>query len=159
MARGRAYPDAHEPAEDRRVGDGRSPAPLRSGDARADRRLRRCAAGRLLRQQPGGVRQGEDGMNPDVVIVGAGPAGSATAILLAERGFTVMLLDKAAFPRPKICGEYLSPEASRLLDRLGGLKDVDAAGAPPLSGLRIIAPDGTPLQRPYPPPTPLPPPP
>ena len=89
-------------------------------------------------------------MNPDVVIVGAGPAGSATAILLAERGFTVMLLDKAAFPRPKICGEYLSPEASRILDRLGGLKDADAAGAQPLSGIRIIAPDGTRLDGAYP---------
>ena len=38
----------------------------------------------------------------DAVVVGAGPAGSATAILLAERGFTVTLLDKAAFPSPKI---------------------------------------------------------
>ena len=45
----------------------------------------------------------------DVVVVGAGPAGAATAILLAERGWSVALLDKAAFPRPKICGEYLSP--------------------------------------------------
>ena len=89
-------------------------------------------------------------MNPDIVIVGAGPAGSATAILLAERGFTVMLLGKAAFPRPKICGEYLSPEASRILDRLGVLKDVDAAGAQPLSGMRIIAPDGTRLDGAYP---------
>ena len=40
----------------------------------------------------------------DVIVVGAGPAGAATAILLAERGWSVTLLDKAAFPRPKICG-------------------------------------------------------
>ena len=58
----------------------------------------------------------------DVVVVGAGPAGTATAILLAERGWSVTLLDKAGFPRPKICGEYLSPEAARILDRLGVLK-------------------------------------
>jgi 2-polyprenyl-6-methoxyphenol hydroxylase-like FAD-dependent oxidoreductase len=57
----------------------------------------------------------------DVVVVGAGPAGAATAILLAERGHAVTLLDKAAFPRPKICGEYLSPEGARVLDRLGVL--------------------------------------
>jgi flavin-dependent dehydrogenase len=86
----------------------------------------------------------------DVVVVGAGPAGSAAAILLAERGFTVTLLDKAAFPRPKICGEYLSPEAARVLDRLGVLKAVDAAGAQPLHGMRITAPDGTVLDGTYP---------
>jgi geranylgeranyl reductase family protein len=86
----------------------------------------------------------------DVVVVGAGPAGTATAILLAERGFTVTLLDKAAFPRPKICGEYLSPEAARVLDRLGVLKAVDDAGAQPLRGMRITAPDGTVLDGTYP---------
>ena len=86
----------------------------------------------------------------DVVVVGAGPAGSAAAILLAERGWSVTLHDKAAFPRPKICGEYLSPEAARVMDRLGVLKAVDAAGAQPLSGMRIIAPDGTVLDGTYP---------
>jgi menaquinone-9 beta-reductase len=86
----------------------------------------------------------------DVIVVGAGPAGAATAILLAERGHAVTLLDKAAFPRPKICGEYLSPEAARVLDRLGVLKAVDAAGAQPLHGMRITAPDGTVLDGTYP---------
>ncbi|HUM14133.1 MAG TPA: NAD(P)/FAD-dependent oxidoreductase [Candidatus Nitrosotalea sp.] len=86
----------------------------------------------------------------DVVVVGAGPAGSAAAILLAERGWSVVLFDKAAFPRPKICGEYLSPEGARVLDRLGVLKAVDAAGAQPLHGMRITAPDGTVLDGAYP---------
>ena len=86
----------------------------------------------------------------DVVVVGAGPAGAASAILLAERGWQVTLLDKAGFPRPKICGEYLSPEASRILDRLGVLKTVDQAGAQPLRGMRIVAPDGTTLDGAYP---------
>jgi geranylgeranyl reductase family protein len=79
----------------------------------------------------------------DVIVVGAGPAGAATAILLAERGFDVLVLDRASFPRPKICGEYLSPEAARALDRLGVLKTLDMAGAVPLGGMRITAPDGT----------------
>ena len=85
-----------------------------------------------------------------MVVVGAGPAGAAAAILLAERGWSVTLLDKAGFPRPKICGEYLSPEASRILDRLGVLKTVDQAGAQPLRGMRIVAPDGTALDGAYP---------
>ena len=78
----------------------------------------------------------------DVIVVGAGPAGAATAILLAERGVAVQLLDRARFPRRKVCGEYLSPEAPRVLDRLGVLKRVDGL-ATPLAGMRITAPDGS----------------
>jgi flavin-dependent dehydrogenase len=85
----------------------------------------------------------------DVVVVGAGPAGAATAILLAEQGLAVTVLDRAVFPRPKLCGEYLSPETGRLLDRLGVLKALDAAGAVPLVGMRITAPDGTTLTADY----------
>ncbi len=83
------------------------------------------------------------GMSWDVIVAGAGPAGTATAILLAERGLEVLVLDRGRPPRPKICGEYLSPEAARVLDRLGVLKTVDAGGAVPLAGMRITAPDGT----------------
>jgi flavin-dependent dehydrogenase len=63
-------------------------------------------------------------------------------MLLAEQGLRVVVLDRAKFPRPKICGEYLSPEAARVLDRLGVLKPVDAVAAP-LRGMRITAPNGT----------------
>lgn len=86
----------------------------------------------------------------DVVVVGAGPAGAATAILLAEAGHEVVLLDRVRFPRDKVCGEYLSPEGSRILDRLGVLKAVEAGGARPLCGMRIVAPDGTTLVGDYP---------
>jgi flavin-dependent dehydrogenase len=85
----------------------------------------------------------------DVVVVGAGPAGAATAILLAERGLEVLVLDRARFPRGKLCGEYLSPEAARILDGLGVLKALDAAGAAALTGMRITAPDGTVLEGRY----------
>ncbi len=85
----------------------------------------------------------------DVIVVGAGPAGAATGILLAERGFSVTVLDRARSPRTKICGEYLSPEGARILDRLGVLKAVDVAGAPTLAGMRITAPDGRVLQGRY----------
>jgi menaquinone-9 beta-reductase len=79
---------------------------------------------------------------PDAIVVGAGPAGAATGILLAERGFSVIVLDRTRSPRTRICGEYLSPEGARILDRLGVLKAIDAAGAPTLAGMRITAPDG-----------------
>jgi flavin-dependent dehydrogenase len=89
-------------------------------------------------------------MPADALVVGAGPAGAATAILLAEQGLSVVLLDRAHFPRDKICGEYLSPEGSRILDRLGVLSTVEARGARPLRGMRILAPDGTLLVGDYP---------
>lgn len=78
----------------------------------------------------------------DVAVVGAGPAGSATAALLAERGVRVVLLDRAAFPRDKACAEYVSPEALRILDRLGVL-DAIRAEAALLSGMTVVSPRGT----------------
>jgi flavin-dependent dehydrogenase len=86
---------------------------------------------------------------PDVIVVGAGPAGATAAILLCERGLSVLIVDRATFPRPKLCGEYVSPESARILDRLGVLKAIDAAGATPLLGMRITAPDGTVVEARY----------
>jgi geranylgeranyl reductase family protein len=73
----------------------------------------------------------------DVVVVGAGPAGSATAMLLARRGHDVTLLDKARFPRPKPCAEYLSPAGAALLRDLG----VDTGGGRWLRGMQLVAPN------------------
>ncbi len=55
----------------------------------------------------------------DVVIVGAGPGGSTAARLLAQQGYRVALLDKARFPRPKTCGDGLTPRAVAALRQLG----------------------------------------
>ena len=78
----------------------------------------------------------------DAVVVGAGPAGSATAALLAARGFRVALLDRAAFPRDKACGEYTSPETEAVLARIGALGAVERAGTRRLRSMRVISPNG-----------------
>jgi len=54
----------------------------------------------------------------------------------------VVLLERATFPRSKPCAEYLSPEATRVLDRLGLLPRIDAFGPARLTGMRIVGPSG-----------------
>jgi len=78
----------------------------------------------------------------DVLVVGAGPAGSSAAWHLAREGAHVMVLDRAKFPREKPCAEYLSPEASRILSAMGALEACEAAGAAHLAGMVIRAPNG-----------------
>jgi flavin-dependent dehydrogenase len=78
-----------------------------------------------------------------VIVVGAGPAGSVLAGLLAQRGVETLLLDKATFPREKICGDYLSPGTVRLLGQLDLLDLVCSAGARRLWGMTVTSPDGT----------------
>ena len=80
----------------------------------------------------------------DVVVAGAGPAGSATALLLSRAGMRVLLLDRARFPREKPCSEYLSPESTRVLERLGKdvLAAVAAASPARLTGMKVVAPSG-----------------
>ena len=80
------------------------------------------------------------------MVVGAGPAGASTAVFLARMGYTVTLLDRAAFPRDKPCGEYLTPGAVALLrDGLGVLQQMLAAGATPLTHEIIVPHQGTPF--------------
>jgi geranylgeranyl reductase family protein len=79
----------------------------------------------------------------DVVVVGAGPAGSAAATFLRQRGRDVLLLDEARFPRDKICGESISPGAHRLLADLGVEPAVRVLAPFPLRGMALTSPDGT----------------
>lgn len=88
----------------------------------------------------------------DAVVVGAGPAGSATAALLARAGFSVLLLDRASFPRPKACGEYTSPETERVLARLGALEAVERAGARRFRSMVLVSPGGRRFSLDYSPP-------
>ena len=82
-------------------------------------------------------------MSPrDVVVVGGGPAGTATALFLRQQGRDVLLVDEARFPRDKLCGEGVSPEAWRLLDALGVAERVRALHPWPLRGMALTSPSG-----------------
>ena len=60
----------------------------------------------------------------DVLVIGAGPAGSAAAMTLARAGLDVVLIDSHAFPRDKVCGDGLIPDAHHALRKLGVLDEV-----------------------------------
>ncbi|GAA0952240.1 geranylgeranyl reductase family protein [Nonomuraea longicatena] len=72
----------------------------------------------------------------DVIVVGAGPAGSATAFYLAAAGLDVLLLEKTEFPREKVCGDGLTPRAVKQLLNMG--IDIDAPGWVRNKGLRVV---------------------
>src|ERR1043166_2915795 len=65
--------------------------------------------------------------NYDVIIAGGGPAGSSAATFLAMRGARVLLVEQKKFPRPKLCGEFISPECANLFARLGVAEQMFAA--------------------------------
>lgn len=71
----------------------------------------------------------------DVAVVGAGPSGATTALLLARQGHRVLVLDRARFPRDKACGEGLMPPGVAVLRRLGLHDEVMATGARALEGV------------------------
>ncbi|MEX2110905.1 MAG: FAD-dependent oxidoreductase [Gemmatimonadaceae bacterium] len=83
-----------------------------------------------------------NGLDADVIVVGGGPAGAATAWSLAKSGVDVLVLDRAFFPRDKVCAEYLSPQASRIFADMGVLHEIEATGAAHLAGMILRAPSG-----------------
>lgn len=60
----------------------------------------------------------------DIIIAGAGPAGSSAAIHLATRGLSVLLVEQKKFPRPKLCGEFISPECQDHFEKLGVARSI-----------------------------------
>jgi geranylgeranyl reductase family protein len=75
----------------------------------------------------------------DVLVVGAGPAGSACAQTLAAAGLDVLLVDQHAFPRDKVCGDGLIPDSHAALKRLGVYDEV-MAQAQAVHAVRCVAP-------------------
>ena len=84
----------------------------------------------------------------DVIVVGAGPAGSATACYLARAGVDVLVLEKACFPREKVCGDGLTPRAVKALVGMG-VPVNEQDGWVRNKGLRIIG-GGVRLELPWP---------
>src|SRR5262252_1088734 len=83
---------------------------------------------------------------PDVLVVGAGPAGSIAALVLARAGVKVRLVDRARFPREKLCGDTLNPGTLAILDRLGIARGVRER-AIAITGMDITGPGGVSLTR------------
>jgi geranylgeranyl reductase family protein len=84
----------------------------------------------------------------NVLIVGAGPAGSTAAYYLAQAGISVTVLEKTAFPREKVCGDGLTPRAVREIQKLG-LPHGEDEGWRRNKGLRLIA-GGRTIELPWP---------
>lgn len=86
----------------------------------------------------------------DVLIIGAGLAGSSLAAVLASQGWDVLLVERDHFPRHKVCGEFLSPEVQRSLQALGLHTDVAALTPAPVQQARLVTQTGRTVEMPLP---------
>src|SRR3989442_2831260 len=90
------------------------------------------------------------GIDADVAVVGAGPAGSAAALFAARRGHRVIVFDNEAFTRYTPCGEGVMPGGRPALRELGLEDDVVSDGAPPLQGIQFGLAEQPPVAVPFP---------
>ena len=81
-------------------------------------------------------------LHPEILVIGAGPGGSAAAWALAQAGHDVLLVDSAEFPRDKTCGDGLTPAAVKMLAEMDVLQQVEGAGAARIERVRIRGPLG-----------------
>ena len=116
--------------------------PLADAPDMASRDIRSASEpARALRGARSGGQSPSGGESADVIVVGAGPAGSAVAYYLATAGLDVLVLEKTRFPREKVCGDGLTPRAVKALTGMG-VPVSEADGWPRNKGLRIIGGGG-----------------
>src|SRR5262245_44708539 len=77
----------------------------------------------------------------NAVVIGGGPAGSATGLMLARAGWRVALVEKSRFPRPKVCGEFISASTFPLFAELGLLEDVLELAGPEVRRVAVFSRD------------------
>nr|PZN34249.1 MAG: monooxygenase [Chloroflexota bacterium] len=82
----------------------------------------------------------------DIIVIGAGPAGSSLAHALARRGWDVLLVERDTFPRHKVCGEFLSPESQASLSALGLLDTVAGLAPTTMRAATLTAASGRSLR-------------
>ena len=85
----------------------------------------------------------------DALIVGAGPTGCAAGIVLARAGIDVCVVDRAHFPRDKVCGDAISNDGIELLEQLGARDAVDQGPHAVVERAVAVFPDGTRVGREY----------
>ncbi len=78
----------------------------------------------------------------DVIVVGAGPAGSTAAMYLAKEGVKTLLVDKADFPRDKICGDAQGRKAAKILKELGIYHEYEQLDGQKVYGITLSSPNG-----------------
>src|SRR5688500_11567128 len=88
----------------------------------------------------------------DVLIVGAGPTGCVAGIMLARAGVDVCVVDRARFPRDKVCGDAVSNDGIALIEQLGARDAVDESPHAVVQRAAAVFPDGTRIARDYEPP-------
>jgi flavin-dependent dehydrogenase len=86
----------------------------------------------------------------DALVIGAGPAGSVAARLLAQAGWSVALVEKAVFPRRKVCGEFISAPSMAVLESCGIAADFLSAAGPPVTRIGLYAGEATLTSKPAP---------
>src|SRR6202049_2240520 len=85
----------------------------------------------------------------DVLIVGAGPAGTVAATVLARQGARVRIIDRARFPRDKLCGDTVNPGTLAMLRRLRMAERLESRGLA-IVGMLVTGADGVTVESPYP---------
>ncbi len=99
---------------------------------------------------PNATSTAKDSNTYDVIVVGGGPGGNSTAMFLHKKGYNVLLLDKAKYPRNKICGDAISGKSVGMLKELGIEHEMEDLDTAKVFGLVFSSPEGKMLEIPFP---------